>query len=330
MLETACSAVALKPEASVREAIQVGVKAGIDEGVLTQELIVDYLGSDLTPEQAKAVVYINLASEIPGASPCSFLSIAIKAYQNSVDGLPVMWQFYGPLYLAHGIDPRGEEAEKLLDPVPSCLMQSSQAVAGRAWPEADRAEVGRLRQSDNIQVYGKIKLPGQEEFYLTRGELAGEDGLMYIAASQVGLVGNCDDVVDLSPLADNLESPPDNEVGPLIINLPEKTCTFKVKVWQAVRLCSDIDGTRCRQKVNRYGGQLINKERTLVVTKITDDGRAYVEGAEDDDLLTSTYFGWVPARRNVGDSLLSLVGLAGFGGVNYPDVSTCLSKYYEE
>ena len=283
---------------------------------------------DLTRDEALALVQLDLANEIWGAGTCSFLGLAMKDYQNGVEGLPVMWQFYGPLYLAHGIDPRGEEAEKLLDPVPSCLMQSSQAVAGRAWPEADRAEVGRLRQGDNIQVYGKIKLPGQEEFYLTRGELAGEDGLMYIAASQVGLVGNCDDVVDLSPLADKLAPPERDAVGPLIINLPEGACkTFDINARHYVETCKEYRGADCITS-------LVNDARPDLdiahhFTKITDDGWAYMEPVENPSL---EHHGWVPAIRNaVGSTgFLALPSVALIGGVDYPDVSECLDDFYKE
>ena len=328
LLETTCSAATLKPEASVREAILGGVKAGIDEGVLTQELIVDYLGPELTPEQAEAVVKINIASEIPGASPCSFLSIAIKEYQNNVEGLPPMWQFYGPLYLALGIDPRGEVAEKLLDPVPSCVMKSSQAVAGRAWPHADRAEVGRIRQGDNLQVYGKIKLPGQEEFYIMRGQVQSDQaGLMYIAASQVDVVGNCDDVVDLSPLADKLDRPlnDDEELGPLIIKLKEKDCpAFKIDNKQTITLCDEYGTTDCDADLINAGCS-INCVNSYRFTKITVDGWAYMEGPSD-----GLHKGWVPVIQNATKSNPDLLNKVAFGRVNYPKASQCVAKYYEE
>ena len=331
VLEKACSL--HKPGATLSDAILAGIDAESAEVTLTQDLIAEDLGSEMTEEQALAFVNFKLASEIPGAGPCSFLAIAVREYQNSVQGLPVMYQFYKPLYVANGIKPEGEEAEKLLNPVPSCVMKSSQAVAGRGWPEANRAEVGRIRQGDNFQVYGKIKLPGQEEFYITRGQLVTKErellsprketslaGPMYIAASHVDLVGNCDDVQDLSPLADILEPPTTNELAPTVINLPEESCPFEVKIGQVIKLCN-FEGGSCRERTNSNPGG-VSSDRTFHVKRITDDGRAFVqEGA---------WSGWVPAIRNDAGTTVAQLKIVGFGGVDYPEVSECLSKYYEE
>ena len=298
---------------------------------------------DLTPDEALALVQLDLANEIWGAGTCSFLGLAIKDYQNSVKGLPMMWQFFGPLLVAHGIDPRGEEAKKLLEPVPSCLMQSSQAVAGRAWPEADQAAVGRLRQGDNIQVYGKVKLPGQEEFYLTRGQLVTSEGwfgfglgkqtspagLMYIPASQVDVVGNCDDVMDLSPLADKLDRPPndDEELGPLVIKLEEKDCpAFKIDNKQKVTVCDEYGTTDCDADLINAGCSR-NCENSYRFTKITVDGWAYMERIDQPGL---EHYGWVPVIQNATNSNSDLLNKVQFGRIDYPKASQCVAKYYEE
>ena len=344
VLEKACSL--HKPGATLPDAILAGIDAQSAEVTLTQDLIAEDLGSEMTEEQALAFVNFNLASEIPGAGPCSFLAIAVRAYQNGVEGLPPMDQFYGPLYRAHGIGFYGEQAENLLKPVKTCVMKVSQSVTVRAWPEVDSFEVGRIRADDNLQIYGKIQLPGEKTYYILHGQLVTKEGfigigretrhpgLKFVAASHVDVIGNCGDLIDLSPVGHLLEPVPPLRVGnpAFIFNLPARACTFSLEPRQTTNMCPEIwsDVNDCKEVENDYvPGALNTSSCRFDITKMTNDGWLYAEWRAGG--ACGQINRWIPpVDRNRATSTVERIDYIVYEETDFPDVSECLSKYYEE
>ena len=339
VIESVCSAAIGIPKASVGTAVQEGIETASNEVIAATDVATEYLNSDLTPEQAEVFVKLKLADAALGANPCSVLGIAIRQLQDGQEGLPLMDQFYRPLYLAHGVGFYGDEAEKLLHPVPSCVMKAEQSVAARAWPEAKRLEVGRIRAGDNLLVYGKIKLPGQGTFYITRGQLVTSEGIaglgkqtrsggqMFVAASHVDVVGKCDEVIDLSPIGHLLEPPPPlQESTNMIINLPDETCGFLVHQHQSFRLCPEVwaEEDDCLLRENAF-----TPTCDYDIKKISDDGWLYVEPSPVDAGYCE-YTGWIPPLRNQARSTQQQVRKIIFGKTDYPEVLECLLGYFDE
>ena len=261
-----------------------------------------------------------------------------------------MEQIYGPLYRAHGIGFYGEDAENLFDnPVKTCVMKVSESVAIRSWPTEESFEVGRIRAGDNLQVYGSIQLPGESRYYILNGRLVTNEGILgsgigrqtrhpglkFVAASHVEVVGNCGDVIDLSPVGHLLEEAPPLRVGntAFTFNLPPDSCSFSLAPRQTTRFCPELWSNLedCEEVENDYFASAINATSCQFdITKMTNDGWLYAEWRRGGRCGNDSN-GWIPpVDRNRAFSTLDRRDLIVDDETEYPEVSECLEKFLDE